>query len=141
MHLCWTSVVMQVYQMIGIKHVVVAGSQRGGRNWAVRTARKSFSLMKDLVCMLIKREQLVVDPCAGNFAVAKACMMFPKHQRLVGCETDAVYINALLQFVGETFDLQGLNVNLDMKDSSAVVTAAWIYVSVQRKESRQGERG
>lgn len=70
-----------------------------------------------------------MDPCAGMFSVEKACKMFPKHQRFVGCVIDAKCGNASLQSVVESFAMQVLNEDLDIEGSMKMVFAAWTYVS------------
>lgn len=59
-----------------------------GRNRAVRPEQKSVSWIKDVVSKFKKIGHVVVNPYAGMFAAAKACMMLLQNRQSIGCEID-----------------------------------------------------
>lgn len=108
---------MHVNEVTGHDRVVVAGSEKGGRNRALQLDQKCLSWMMVLLAKLSKGGQLLVYPRLGMFEVAKACMILQKHWRLVESEIDVVCFYSSLTAVGQTFSWQLMNEDLDIKRS------------------------
>lgn len=51
--------------------------------------------MKDLVSKFLKPGKILVDPCAGTFATAKACMVLLKQCRFVGSEINKAVLSSI----------------------------------------------
>lgn len=75
----------QMNQMMGYDRVVVAGSEGGGQDHAVRLEQNNLSWMKDLLARFCRVGQVLMDECVRRFPVAKACMRLPSHFQSVGC--------------------------------------------------------
>lgn len=56
--------------------------------------------MKKIVENLTKSANLLVDACAGMFSITKACTLFPKRRRFIGCEVEqSCVIEAMPQLI------------------------------------------
>lgn len=58
------------------------------RTCALRSEQKPVALLKELICRFSQPGDLVVDPFAGTFSTAFACMDLPNHRKFVSCEKD-----------------------------------------------------
>lgn len=68
--------------------------------------QKNLSRMKYIALKFGGGVDLDINPLAGIFATAKACNLFPKHQRFVVCDIDLSRVEQVLSDVFEAFPKQ-----------------------------------
>lgn len=95
------------------EQIIVLEREGAGQNRATRPEQKSAAGVKDIVRTFSQPVHVVLDPCVGTFATAKACMMLPRHRRFIGCEMDTGCCHKSCIYMVETILRQGLNQELD----------------------------
>lgn len=83
--------------------------------------------MKEVVCRMLKSEDLMKGFCAGVWSTAKAGMLLDENRELVGCDVDSKLVTA-----GETdlvlpFFSQVLGPKLKISSSAEVIAATMIF--------------
>ena len=89
-------------------------SKQMGPRQMLRPEQKSRQWMMDIIEKFTKPGDLVVDPCAGTFSVAMACMLMPKHRKFVGCDKDDSCLENSMTSLVALFARQILNPNSDI---------------------------
>lgn len=85
---------------------------------------KAVAVMRQIVQKFLKPEDIIVHPCIGTVATAKACLINPKHCKFTGCDSDSDFLSKMRPSLLETFTLQVLNKNFNNVESAEIAKAA-----------------
>lgn len=90
--------------------------------------QKLFALMQYLVRKFGLPGGMVVDPCLGTGATAKACLLEPKHRKFTGCKVDSACIPKIMTSVLEIFTVRMLNERSSIKEGKKAEKVAAAYL-------------
>ena len=108
-HAAWTNVMDNIPKLPHHEKVFVKDAE--GKDVMLRPEQKNIAWMKEIISQFTVKGDIVVDPFAGTFSTAKACMDLPEHRIFVGGEVDDNCVREATPSVLEYFCKQAVNKN------------------------------
>lgn len=93
----------------------------------VRPKQKPIALLSPLISKFTGPGSMVTDPFLRTGATAKDCLVLPKHQTLMECDSDSDFVSKMRPSLLRVFAVQGLSSLTDIFKSEEVQTAAYGY--------------